>query len=426
MSPPPTPSMRARPAVIPASVSTADNRGRNGRKVLVVAPQPFYTDRGTPIALRQEVEALSQLGYGVDLLTYPIGGAIHVPGLRILRAANPLGIRSVPIGFSWRKVVLDLSLVYALARRLRRERYVCVQALEEMAFPAVMLTPRETTAVLYDMQSSLPEQLAKYPILRGRVAQSLLARCERWLLRRADFVVGSAGLAPHVRESVPDANVREWRFPSELRAVSTDEVDAARLEIGVSADVPIVLYSGNFETYQGIDDLVAAIPLVVAAVPDTVFVLLGGDTFESETTERAAEKLVRSGRLRLVPRQPRDRVAAFLTLADVLVSPRKWGENLPLKIFEYLAAGRPIVATDIPTHRALLDETTALFVAPRAPALADGVVELLQSPGRARRMAAAGRSYARQNLRWDAFVTWVNRLFAEVEASVKFDRARSG
>src|SRR5687767_14166924 len=79
-----------------------------GSRVLVVAPEPFYEDRGTPIAVCQLLKALSQLSYEVDLLTYPIGSDVDIPGVRCLRTSNPLGIRRVPIGFSLRKVLFDV------------------------------------------------------------------------------------------------------------------------------------------------------------------------------------------------------------------------------------------------------------------------------------------------------------------------------
>ena len=73
------------------------------RRILVVAPQPFYEDRGTPIALRQVLQAASELGYRVDLLTFPVGSDVDLPGLTTIRAGNPLGVRSVPVGLSLRK-----------------------------------------------------------------------------------------------------------------------------------------------------------------------------------------------------------------------------------------------------------------------------------------------------------------------------------
>jgi glycosyltransferase involved in cell wall biosynthesis len=99
----------------------------------------------------------------------------------------------------------------------------------------------------------------------------------------------------------------------------------------------------------------------------------------------------------------------------VLVSPRAYGGNLPLKIFDYLAAGRPIVATDIPTHRTVLAEDRAVLVAPRTEALAQGILAVLGDPARAQRLGAAARSYAQTYLGWNRFVDSVEALYAEVE-----------
>src|SRR5699024_9774341 len=94
--------------------------------------------------------------------------------------------------------------------------------------------------------------------------------------------------------------------------------------------------------------------------------------------ERGHAALVRAGSLRVVKRQPRERIPAYLAMADVVVSPRAYGDNLPLKIFDYLSAGKPIVATDIPAHRSVLDEDRALLTGLWSPDLARGIVRLLQ------------------------------------------------
>src|SRR5262245_12832040 len=59
-------------------------RGGRVARVLVVAPQPFYEDRGTPIAVRQVVEALSHLGRSIDVLTYPVGRSVEIPRVSVL------------------------------------------------------------------------------------------------------------------------------------------------------------------------------------------------------------------------------------------------------------------------------------------------------------------------------------------------------
>ncbi|HEX2645372.1 MAG TPA: glycosyltransferase family 4 protein [Thermoanaerobaculia bacterium] len=383
--------------------------------MLVVAPQPFYEDRGTPIAVCQLLQALSHLAYEVDLLTYPVGRNIEIPRVRYLRTANPLRMSWVPVGFSLRKLALDAILIPELVRRLSSGAYRCVHALEEAAFPAVALGQRFRVPVIYDMQSSLPEQLSQRLGFRNRPVQAALRRAERWLLQNADSVVSSAGLAGHVRALAPTARVHEWQFAGTLPVATPEQGWALRGELGIAPDRPIVLYSGTFEAYQGLPELLAAIPHVLAKVPDATFVLVGAEDSGGTVIQRNHADLVRSGALRVVRRQPRERIPLFLAMATVAVSPRSYGDNLPLKIFDYLTAGKAIVATDIPAHRAVLDESRAVLTGSWSPDLARGIAKLLQEPGLAARLSHAAQAYAGEKLGWFQFVRAVGELYREME-----------
>jgi glycosyltransferase involved in cell wall biosynthesis len=406
----PMPRPGARRTSSPATPAVA--RGSQPpRRVLVVAPQPFYEDRGTPIAVYNVLKALSELGRPVDLVTYPIGRDVELAGVRVYRAANPFGIRRVPIGFSLRKLVLDATLVFAMWRRLRAERYAFVHAVEEAAFPAAMLRRRRDATVIYDMQSSLPEQLVSLRPLRLAMVQRVLRACERWLLRRVDVVVSSAGLLKRVTAAAPDTVAYEWRFPIIPAAPSSEQVHALRRELGLAEQTPVVVYAGTFEPYQGLPMLLDAIPQVQAAVPGTVFVLVGGEGDAADAIRREASARGLDGALRLVGRKPREEIPAYLAMANVLVSPRSYGANLPLKVFDYLAAGRPIVATDVPAHRAVLDDTLARLTAPSSDALAGGIVELLRHPSRGAALAESGRAYAARHFGWQRFVQAVSAIY---------------
>jgi glycosyltransferase involved in cell wall biosynthesis len=394
-----------------------------GRRILVVAPQPFYEDRGTPIAVRQVLRALGELGRSVDLLTFPIGADVGIPGLSIFRSANPFGFRRVPIGLSFRKVILDVPLMWALRRVVDPARYSCIHAVEEAAFPAALLARRHGIPLLYDMQSSLAEQLAWLDPLGLAPTRHALDGMERWLLRRSTVVVTSAGLAVRVKAMVPEVPVREWHFPSAPTDSTAVGVQSLRDQLGLSGSGPVVLYSGSFEPYQGLPELIAAIPAVRARVPDVTFVLVGADGANGLIAQEGADGLVTAGALRIVERQPREAMAAYLALADVLVSPRAYGGNLPLKVFDYLAAGRPIVATDIPTHRTVLADDRAVLVAPRTEALAAGILSVLGDPERAQRLGAAARRYAQAHFGWSRFVDSIEALYAEVERDARVGRA---
>jgi glycosyltransferase involved in cell wall biosynthesis len=199
--------------------------------------------------------------------------------------------------------------------------------------------------------------------------------------------------------------------------VPTYEALALRRRLGLPADAPVVLYSGTFEEYQGLDDLIAAIPAVLAGAPGVRFVLVGADRAGGPSLGGRAEELVRSGTLTVVERQPRGAMPVYLAMADVLVSPRAFGGNLPLKIFDYLAAGRPIVATDISTHRAVLTGETALLVQPSPGALADGILSILRGPLKARELGDAARQYAFEHLGWSRFVRTVGEIYDDAHHS---------
>lgn len=397
------------------AVGQFERRVLPGTRVLVVAPEPFYEDRGTPIAVCQLLRALSQLAYHVDVLTYPVGRDVDIPRVTCLRSSNPLGVRQVPIGFSLRKLLLDALLIPEMARRLATGKYGLIHAVEEAAFPAVLLGRRFGVPVIYDMQSSLPEQLAQHLAFRLAPVQAVLRRCERWLLQEADSVVSSSGLAGRIRKLVPRVRMREWRYSSPLLTATREEALALREELRIGPERPVVLYCGTFESYQGLPELLAAIPHVLAEVPEATFLLVGASESGGTTMERGHADLVRSGSLRVVRRQERERIPAYLAMADLVVSPRAYGDNLPLKIFDYLAAGKPIVATDIPAHRSVLDEDRAMLTGLWSPDLARGIVRLLQDKPLAARLAANGRAFAEERFGWFEFVRTVREIYEEVD-----------
>ncbi|HUQ53343.1 MAG TPA: glycosyltransferase, partial [Gammaproteobacteria bacterium] len=92
-------------------------------RILVIAPQPFYQERGTPIATRLLIEALQTAGHEVDVLTYHVGDDPGLRGVRVFRSPAVPFVRDVPIGFSVRKLLCDLALGWRLLTLTRQRRY---------------------------------------------------------------------------------------------------------------------------------------------------------------------------------------------------------------------------------------------------------------------------------------------------------------
>src|ERR671923_2414006 len=140
--------------------------GRISLRILLLAPQPFFQARGTPIAVRVVLEFLGSHGHQVDVLTYHEGSDVDIPSCRVVRIPALPGVRDIRPGFSLKKVLCDSVMLASCARMMRRTRYDLVHAVEESAFIAAALQPFTGVPYVYDMDSSLAEQLIdRFPAL---------------------------------------------------------------------------------------------------------------------------------------------------------------------------------------------------------------------------------------------------------------------
>jgi hypothetical protein len=108
-------------------------------KVLLLAPQPFYMERGTPIAVDLILKVLSERGDQIDLVTYHIGEDVAYDHVNLRRIPRVPFLKSVPPGFSWRKVFCDVLLFFKALGLLLRNRYDYVHAVEESVFIALVI-----------------------------------------------------------------------------------------------------------------------------------------------------------------------------------------------------------------------------------------------------------------------------------------------
>lgn len=380
-------------------------------RILLVTPQPFYEDRGTPIAVKYVAQALSELGASVDLLAFPVGSDTAIPNVHITRCGNPLRLRRVPIGFSWRKLALDMSLWQSFERLLYTGSYGLVHAVEEAAYMAAVLCPRLGIQFIYDMASSIPAELSRRTPFRLPAARPVLARMEQHVIRMASRVICSSGLGDHVQRQVPEANVREWHYPAFTPNVDWQRVAALRMDLGLTPQQRVVLYSGNLAGYQGIELLLDAFDRARRVRPELVLVCVGATERDLKGPEGAA--LAARDNLRVVLRQPRSKMPEYLKLADYLVLPRVAADNAPLKLFDYMASGTPIIATRGSAHEPLLNEARAFMSDPDPQSFAGALLRASESPERAAAVAEAAQTYARQHFGWDRFVEFVRITYCD-------------
>ena len=155
----------------------------------MLAPEPFFEPRGTPFSEYHRVKALVELGYQIDLVTYPIGQDVELPNLRIYRSSRVPFVRRVAIGPSFVKILLDLSLAMTAIRLARRGRYAAVHSHEEAGALGVWLASWLGIPHLYDMHSSLPQQLSNFGYSRSRLMRRVFEWSERLMIDRSRVVI---------------------------------------------------------------------------------------------------------------------------------------------------------------------------------------------------------------------------------------------
>ena len=384
----------------------------------MIAPEPFFEPRGTPFSEYHRIRALLELGHTVDLVTYPFGTDVSMPGLRVFRCLRPPFVREVRIGPSLAKIPLDLALTLTVLRRALSERYDVVHSHEEGSFIGVLLASLLRVPHLYDMHSSLPQQLGNFAFSRSRLLHAAFRWMERFVIRRSKAVIV---ICQHLEDTVREIEPRVPTVLIENAPGSGDEPvagsgAAVRRQLGIAAEAPVVLYTGTFEAYQGLDLLFAAARKVLDRRPDARFVLAGGRPDQIGAAKADAARAGLGDAAIFAGQRPADEIPAFLDAADLLVSPRSSGTNTPLKIYQYLRSGRAIVATRLLTHTQVLDDSVAILTDATPEGFARGILSGIEDPSAARAIGARARRLAETKYSYEAYLSRTRQAVAHVSS----------
>lgn len=388
--------------------------GRDTLRVLVVAPTPFFGDRGCHVRIYEEVRGLQARGVEVRVATYPTGRDID--GLAITRARPWFGVEAGALGPTWGRPLLDLSLLAACRRVVRafRPHLIHGHLHEGIAIGAVLCAGHGLPLVA-DLQGSLTEELADHRFIPERGAlRGLVSFAERWLVRRPDRIVTSSS---HGASLLRAQGVDAGRI-----AALPDGVDVGdfrpcppdpdlRRQLGLEHG-RVVVFLGVLTDYQGVDLLLDAVPAVMRRCPDARFLVMG------YPNERHYRQLARArgieAAVTFTGRVPYERAPRWLNLGDVAVSPKRSRTEANGKLLNYMACGLPVVATDTPVNRELLGDAGVYAAVGDAAALAGRLVDMLSNPEGARERGAALRMRAEREFAWPVLIRRLEALYRSV------------
>ncbi len=382
--------------------------------ILFLAPHPFYQERGTPIAVRLLLQVLSDRGDHVDVVTYHEGEDVDLPGVVLHRIPCLPGIRNIRPGFSLKKLVCDVFLLALALRMVRRKKYHLVHAVEEAAFMGWLIKRRFGIPYVYDMDSSMSRQMVDKSFLFRPLAPML-----RWLegraIRRALAVVPVCDALAEITRRYQPGKVWILRDISLLSLIkSRNGADVEDLRLTGTR----FMYIGNLESYQGIDLLLRGFALLHKRYKDATLAVVGGTPRDVAYYQA---RIVRDGIsefVRFTGPRPLSTMAGLFRQADVLVSPRMRGVNTPMKIYSYLQSGKPILATDLPTHTQVLTADVAVLAPPTAQRFAEAMLQLADDPDLRLQLARRAAALAEEKYSLPAFERSACELYRWLEEQI--------
>jgi glycosyltransferase involved in cell wall biosynthesis len=377
----------------------------------MVAPQPFFRARGTPFSVLHRIRALTSRGHRVTLLTYPFGEDIDIEGLLIDRIPRPRIISDVIIGPSWPKVLLDWYLFRKTIEHLKTREYHVLHSHEEAAFFCTPLAKRFSILHVYDMHSSLPQQLSNFGRYDNWPLRTLFELCEKYTLRRANGVISICNDL---------AEIVQFQSPTVPHALVENTADDRKIFLHAPDFVPVfnlprekrlIVYTGTMEKYQGIELLLNAFHKLCRNYQDIHLLIAGGTEAEVAQLRGILEARHITDRVICTGTVHPSVIPAYLSKASILVSPRIQGTNTPLKIYSYLRSGVPLVATDIVSHTQCLNRNIAELVPATADDFVSGIARLLDDPPHAAQLATAALEHATLNWSDESYIENVNALY---------------
>lgn len=369
-------------------------------RIALVCPYAWEAAGGVQVHVKNLATRLLERGHEAIVLA-PMTMSPPEPWVRSVG-------RAVPI--SYRGTVAPIApLSY------RRVRSVLAAFRPDVVHVHEPLTP--SASMYATLVSKAPVVATVHAYLDRSVAMELAAPILRRIWRHVTVGIAvSEAAASFLRRVLPDA---------ELEIVPNGVDVGAFADAEPRGDLPVgrrILWVNRLDAQKGFPIALAAFSKVLTEIPDALLVVVGeGKDREALTllTEPARVRVEMRGAV------PNEQVPSYLAAGEVFASPAVGQESFGIALVEAMAAGLPVVATDIPGYREVVsDGVEGLLVPPRDPeALAAGLVRVLKEPELAKRLGDAGRERAR-TFDWPVVVDRLEELYTRGIESAGYDRPR--
>jgi glycosyltransferase involved in cell wall biosynthesis len=385
-------------------------------KILMIAPEPFFEPRGTPFSEYFRIKALGHMGHTIDLVTYPLGQDKQIKGLRIFRSLKPPFVKSVKTGPSISKIFLDFFLFFKVLGRLLRgkKKYDVIHTHEEACIMGAFFNKITKIPHLYDMHSSLVQQMTNFGFTKSKIIIGFFKWIEKKSLKNAASTIVicralydyAAAITDKEKLTIIENFIDENPHRTDL---DQEQLNQVKKEIG-KGEKKIIMYTGTLEKYQGIPLLIESMTHLPG---DFRLVLIGGKPKQIKEVKHLVETNELTDRVLILGEKNPEEIPYYLGAADVLVSPRTLGTNIPLKIYAYLKSGIPVVATNLYTHTQSINQDIAILTDPDPEKFAAGILEAASEKGKT--ISKNANAFCQENYSYERYLELIDQALKKTQ-----------
>lgn len=391
-------------------------------KILMIAPQPFFQPRGTPISVLHRLNTLSKLGHEIDLVTYHLGQTIPFEKVTYYRIPHIPFIKKIKVGPSKTKIIVDFFVIAKVLKLLMKNKYDVIHSHEEAGFLGAWFANKFGIMHLYDMHSSLPQQLTNFKFTKLKILINRFENLERRTIEKSDALITICPeLFNYVNQLYPEKKqvlIENVADNSSVFGESKMEDLNIREKYQLDSKT-ILLYAGTFEPYQGLDLLIESSKTVIAKHKNVTFALVGGNPEQVKYYQQIVKNNQMNDYFVFTGQVKPDMVPKFLDVADILVTPRIEGNNTPLKIYSYLRSGKPIVATNHITHTQVLNNEVAVLTDCNADAFAEGLIKIIEDEKLRQGIAKNAKALAEEKYSHEVYLEKTRNIYNFLEQKRK-------
>lgn len=391
-----------------------------GYSVAMVAACPFPANHGSAASIREMSDTLTDMGHDVHIVTYPTGqDEIRVRRAKVHRASTFRPERNAKVGPSSEKFVFDFQLLRLLCKVIRQERVDVIHAHNyEGALIGIMAKWLTGRPLLYNAVNLMTDELAGYRFIRPAFLANGIARGLDWFT--PIFPDHITAVSPELRDWFVEHGVPSSKVDMVPAGIEPDLFDHAepekfREQYQINGR-PVVMYTGVLNAFQRIDYLLRAFAVALREKPDALLLVVSplvSESHEKENKALAASLGIERSIIWISPHTLQD-LPSYLALADVTVVPRPECPGHPVKLLNYMLAGKPIVSFAGGAKGVRQGHDAYIVPNHDFEALGRGIVTLLNDRTLAAELGANARATVLAEFDWRQICRRIERIYDQL------------